>query len=400
MAQLIPLVNVSPKDSLSPVQSGDTAGAGKPSGPSEAGKTESFSSLLEKVRETLRALEEKVEGEDVKIGESEGVKDTDGALLLVETLLASLLAVKESASGSDVGGTLTVSTGQATGGEDSAPASTPPLKFLRQLEAILRTYLSRASEPGEKGTEEGPFLKELTDTLSRTLDEATALLKKESPDPLQQVNEGTGKPDMPFQVAEKGGAGESPEGKDMTQTKAPSPSREGEAPEAQIKTVTVRESSGGKADLARDGAAGKGGELFAHAPGRVERGVSAFRETLQASAPAKTASLPGEGKAVNLPPRTLVLELEPPDLGRMTIDLQVKGGVLKTHVRVDSAAARDLFAAALPHIRKAIEDLGMKPGEFHLSHREDYGAQQHHRQGFGHGTRQREKNPFNEFTRG
>jgi flagellar hook-length control protein FliK len=76
-------------------------------------------------------------------------------------------------------------------------------------------------------------------------------------------------------------------------------------------------------------------------------------------------------KAAAAGQKDIVIRIDPPDLGSVHIRLSLDNGVLKADVRVDSAAAKDSFLAAMPQIRTALENAGIKASEFNVDVRDD-----------------------------
>ena len=76
-------------------------------------------------------------------------------------------------------------------------------------------------------------------------------------------------------------------------------------------------------------------------------------------------------KAVDSGQKNLVIRIDPPDLGSMHIRLSLDNGVLKAEVRVDSSSVKDSFNLALPQIKTALENSGIRVSEFHVDVRED-----------------------------
>lgn len=68
----------------------------------------------------------------------------------------------------------------------------------------------------------------------------------------------------------------------------------------------------------------------------------------------------------------IVLRLDPPDLGQVHVRLRMSQGVLTADLKVDSGSTKDIFASALPQIRTALENSGIKVGELQVDLREDY----------------------------
>jgi hypothetical protein len=76
-------------------------------------------------------------------------------------------------------------------------------------------------------------------------------------------------------------------------------------------------------------------------------------------------------KAVNTGQRDIVIRIDPPDLGSVHIRLSLDNGVLKADVKVDSAAVKDTFLAAMPQIKTALENSGIKASNFNVDVRDD-----------------------------
>jgi flagellar hook-length control protein FliK len=76
-------------------------------------------------------------------------------------------------------------------------------------------------------------------------------------------------------------------------------------------------------------------------------------------------------KAINAGQQDIVIRIDPPDLGSIHIRLSLDNGVLKADVRVDSAAVKDSFLAAMPQIKTALENSGVKASVFNVDVRDD-----------------------------
>jgi flagellar hook-length control protein FliK len=76
-------------------------------------------------------------------------------------------------------------------------------------------------------------------------------------------------------------------------------------------------------------------------------------------------------KAIDAGQKSLIIRIDPPDLGSVQIRLSFDNGVLKADVRVDSNAIKDSFNLALPQIKTSLENSGIKVSEFHVDVRED-----------------------------
>lgn len=63
--------------------------------------------------------------------------------------------------------------------------------------------------------------------------------------------------------------------------------------------------------------------------------------------------------------------LTPPSLGSVTVDLEVKHGVLSAHIAADSAEARDLLTRNLTALSDSLKDQGIRVGELMVSARQD-----------------------------
>lgn len=63
--------------------------------------------------------------------------------------------------------------------------------------------------------------------------------------------------------------------------------------------------------------------------------------------------------------------LTPPSLGSVTVDLEVKHGVLSAHIAADSAEARDLLTRNLAALSDSLRDQGIRVGELMVSARQD-----------------------------
>jgi len=76
-------------------------------------------------------------------------------------------------------------------------------------------------------------------------------------------------------------------------------------------------------------------------------------------------------KAINNGQNDIVIRINPPDLGSVHIRLSLDNGVLKADVKVDSAAVKDTFLTAMPQIKNALENSGIKASEFNVDVRDD-----------------------------
>jgi|WetSurMetagenome_2_1015567.scaffolds.fasta_scaffold06564_3 flagellar hook-length control protein FliK len=94
---------------------------------------------------------------------------------------------------------------------------------------------------------------------------------------------------------------------------------------------------------------------------------------IQETIPANRISAVDEviSKAVNTGQSDIVLRIDPPDLGSVHIRLSLDNGVLKADVRVDSAAVKDTFLAAMPQIKNALENSGIKVSDFSVDVRDE-----------------------------
>ena len=63
--------------------------------------------------------------------------------------------------------------------------------------------------------------------------------------------------------------------------------------------------------------------------------------------------------------------LTPPSLGSVTVDLEVKHGVLSAHIAADSAEARDLLTRNIAALSDSLKDQGIRVGELLVSARQD-----------------------------
>jgi flagellar hook-length control protein FliK len=105
-------------------------------------------------------------------------------------------------------------------------------------------------------------------------------------------------------------------------------------------------------------------------------------------------------KAMNTGQNDIVLRIDPPDLGSLHIRLSLDNGVLKADVRVDSSVVKDQFLAAVPQIKSALENTGIKTGNFNVDVRDD---QENRGQSGNNNANQRQrrdgeaKNAFSDF---
>jgi|WetSurMetagenome_2_1015567.scaffolds.fasta_scaffold00033_51 flagellar hook-length control protein FliK len=99
------------------------------------------------------------------------------------------------------------------------------------------------------------------------------------------------------------------------------------------------------------------------------RSTQHVQETIPAN---KMSTVDGViAKAVNTGQQDIVIRIDPPDLGSLHIRLSLDNGVLRADVRVDSAAVKDSFLAAMPQIKNALENTGIKVSDFHVDVRDD-----------------------------
>ncbi len=284
--------------------------------------------------------------------------------------------------------------------------------FIRQIVMVLKKFVESVS--GEGGVKEGDFSR-LAMELSRLIQESHGD-KSEFTFEVKKVSDS-----VPLNAGKVEGVSLEGQAKATDQVSSVAPKSQpdpsaannrsdqrvqegGKVDFVRIKEVAVK---GGAADGSGDGTGGgkndgSGGFAAAHAGGSgvgrsfhvgVKTQGSAFRAVHADLMPAETSVTRG----VSLPPRTLALELEPPELGRVLLDLTVRDGVLKAHVRVESQGVKELFSAALPHIRKALEEMGIKPGEFHLSTREEDPGYRGYSWNGGNRDGGKRENPFKEF---
>lgn len=76
-----------------------------------------------------------------------------------------------------------------------------------------------------------------------------------------------------------------------------------------------------------------------------------------------TAKLLSGGKGE----KTLVLKLQPPELGRIQVRLQVEDGVVTASVRTESPAARHAILQNLEHLKAAFDEQGLQMGRFDVN---------------------------------
>jgi flagellar hook-length control protein FliK len=92
-------------------------------------------------------------------------------------------------------------------------------------------------------------------------------------------------------------------------------------------------------------------------------------------------------KTLNSGSRHLIINLEPPDLGSVQIKLKMTNGVLTANLKVDSAAVKELFSSALPHIKASLADSGIKLSDFFVDVKKEdgfYDDMKQHRDGSQH----------------
>src|SRR5208283_1353539 len=96
---------------------------------------------------------------------------------------------------------------------------------------------------------------------------------------------------------------------------------------------------------------------------------------------------------------SLVIRIDPPDLGSMQIKLSLDNGMLKANVSVDSNAVKDSFNLALPQIRTSLENAGIKVSDFQVNVREDQyrNGQERNNQGQQQRQSRESKNGFSDF---
>jgi flagellar hook-length control protein FliK len=61
---------------------------------------------------------------------------------------------------------------------------------------------------------------------------------------------------------------------------------------------------------------------------------------------------------------TLRLRLSPPELGALTLEVKVQGGVVSARVEADTPAARSLLLENLPLLRERLAEHGMRVDQF------------------------------------
>jgi flagellar hook-length control protein FliK len=76
-------------------------------------------------------------------------------------------------------------------------------------------------------------------------------------------------------------------------------------------------------------------------------------------------------KAVDTGQKTIVIRIDPPDLGNVQIRLSLDKGVLRADVRVDSNSVKDAFNLAIPQIRTSLENSGIRVSDFHVDVRDE-----------------------------
>jgi flagellar hook-length control protein FliK len=91
--------------------------------------------------------------------------------------------------------------------------------------------------------------------------------------------------------------------------------------------------------------------------------------------PTRTTSLPSEslrriceaGQAAQVRGATsLRLTLRPAHLGSLTIELSMRGSLLRGKIRTETRAARELILAEMDRLRKALEDRGIRVGDLEV----------------------------------
>jgi flagellar hook-length control protein FliK len=99
-------------------------------------------------------------------------------------------------------------------------------------------------------------------------------------------------------------------------------------------------------------------------------------------------------KAVSSGQTEIVLKIDPPDLGSMSIRLSYDSGVLKADVRVDSSMVKDSFTNAMPQIKLALENAGIKVSQFNVDVRDDQSRQEQDRNNQNRQQQQRQAGDF------
>jgi flagellar hook-length control protein FliK len=89
--------------------------------------------------------------------------------------------------------------------------------------------------------------------------------------------------------------------------------------------------------------------------GEAARNVERAVEVVRASAGARNSSI--------------TLRLEPPELGRMQMDVRLRSGVLTVRVEVDTAAAREMLSGRLGDLRQALQRHGITIERFDIEAR-------------------------------
>ncbi len=121
-----------------------------------------------------------------------------------------------------------------------------------------------------------------------------------------------------------------------------------------------------------DGAADRAGNVSAVAPHQMEysKGESQVKNTVHISR-LNEISEPIM-KALGSGTQHITIKIEPPDLGSIQIRLKMDNGVLKADFRVDSSSVKDAFSLAVPQIKAALENAGIRAGDFFVDVKDSY----------------------------
>jgi flagellar hook-length control protein FliK len=80
-------------------------------------------------------------------------------------------------------------------------------------------------------------------------------------------------------------------------------------------------------------------------------------------------------KTIGAGEKYLIIKLDPPDMGTVQIKLTLQNGELKADFKVESQAVKEMLSTAMPQIKAALEDAGIKSSNFFVNVRDEFQQQ-------------------------
>lgn len=80
-------------------------------------------------------------------------------------------------------------------------------------------------------------------------------------------------------------------------------------------------------------------------------------------------------KTIGAGEKYLIIKLDPPDMGTVQIKLTLQNGELKADFKVESQAVKEMFSTAMPQIKAALEDAGIRSSNFFVNVRDEFQQQ-------------------------